>query len=75
MFLGGALGGVLGARWHTKLERRAEEEVEGRHLTEARPAPVRTTDTRTDERPVGSTRAGDAGTTDDTTSTTPRTNR
>jgi hypothetical protein len=35
MFLGGALGGLLGSRWHTKLERRAIEEVEGRHLSES----------------------------------------
>jgi hypothetical protein len=25
MFLGGVLGGMLGARWHTKLERRAAD--------------------------------------------------
>jgi hypothetical protein len=37
MFLGGILGGALGARWHTKLERRAAEEVEGRHIS-PRPA-------------------------------------
>jgi hypothetical protein len=36
MFLGGALGGLLGSRWHTKLERRAIEEVEGRHLSQSR---------------------------------------
>jgi hypothetical protein len=44
MFLGGAVGGMLGARWHTKLERRAIEEVEGRHISEGRPA--ETTETR-----------------------------
>jgi hypothetical protein len=27
MFVGGAVGGTLGARWHTKLERRKAEEV------------------------------------------------
>lgn len=39
MFVGGAVGGVLGSRWHTKLERRADEEVQGRHLTQ-RPEPA-----------------------------------
>ena len=36
MFVGGAAGGLLGARWHTKLERRAADEVEGRHISPAR---------------------------------------
>lgn len=51
-FVGGALGGALGARWHGKLERRAVDEVEGRHLTERRPA--RTDESRTDESSGGS---------------------
>lgn len=37
MFLGGILGGMMGARWHTKLERRvAEEQVSERDLRDGR---------------------------------------
>lgn len=40
MFVGGALGGILGARWHTKLERRAADE---QRLSE-QPRPVAVTE-------------------------------
>ena len=43
MFLGGILGGLMGARWHTKLERRELETTEERHITHDRD----TVDTRT----------------------------
>ena len=36
MFLGGILGGLMGARWHTKLERRELESTEERHVTHDR---------------------------------------
>jgi hypothetical protein len=52
MFLGGALGGMLGSRWHTKLERRAIEEVEGRHLKQAPPPPAERTPATDGRRPV-----------------------
>ena len=36
MFLGGILGGMMGARWHTKLERRELETTDERHVTHDR---------------------------------------
>ena len=61
MLLGGALGGALGARWHTKLERRTLDE-----------APV-TTD-EGDERPAVDLRERPApSTTSSTTTTSPAT--
>lgn len=45
MFLGGAIGGGLGARWHTKLERRVAEEDREERIAQV----VRTGDS---ERPV-----------------------
>jgi hypothetical protein len=47
MFIGGALGGALGARWHTKLERRTldEETIDGDphvDLRDERPASTAT---------------------------------
>lgn len=36
MFLGGLLGGVMGARWHTKLERTTWEEARERRIEEDR---------------------------------------
>lgn len=43
MFLGGALGGATGARWHTKLEHRTyEEEVTHREVDLRERAPART---------------------------------
>lgn len=62
MFVAGALGGGLGARWHTKLERKAADEVEGRHLSE-RPASDR-------ERPQASRDDSSRTTTDDSSRTT-----
>lgn len=38
MFIGGAVGGLMGARWHTKLERRAADEHDHAHDTPAVPA-------------------------------------
>jgi hypothetical protein len=50
MFLGGAIGGLLGARWHTKLERhtleeREADEDEGTATTGTTPATVQSTRT------------------------------
>ena len=56
MFLGGALGGGLGARWHTKLERTVAEEQAHRHEVDLRDHEVR------DHEPTG-TGTGTAGTT------------
>lgn len=39
MFLGGAIGGALGSRWHTKLERRTRDEAPA--IAEERQADVR----------------------------------
>lgn len=47
MFVGGALGGALGARWHTKLERRTFEEEES---APPRPVDLRDEPATTSER-------------------------
>ena len=49
MFLGSIVGGILGARWHTKLERRVEHERH-EHLAEERREDQRQVDLRDDER-------------------------
>jgi hypothetical protein len=50
MFLGGALGGALGSRWHTKLERRTLDEAPA---TTTEPVAEREVDLR--DRPVATT--------------------
>lgn len=71
MFLGGILGGTLGARWHTKLERRTWEEEREARDRDARdhdrhdhgtPAPTTT---------AGATTAGATGAATTTTATPP----
>jgi hypothetical protein len=42
MFLGGLLGGIMGHRWHTKLERRVSDGVVAERRTGAYPAADRT---------------------------------
>ena len=41
MFLGGLLGGTMGARWHSKLEHRELEQVEERHVVHDRESDLR----------------------------------
>jgi hypothetical protein len=55
MFLGGALGGTMGVRWHSKLERSVAEEQTERQV-----------DLRDDAAP---TRPADTGTSSSTTAT------
>lgn len=62
MFLGGIVGGSLGARWHTKLERRTLEEVtpatadRNVDLRDDRPATPTTTTPPVADRPPTTTR-------------------
>jgi hypothetical protein len=56
MFLGGAIGGALGSRWHTKLERRAEEEEIAHREAERREIDVRDRDARTEPERAGAVR-------------------
>ena len=44
MFLGGLLGGMMGARWHSKLENRELEHVEERHVVRDRESDLRRDD-------------------------------
>ena len=64
MFLGGALGGLLGARWHSKLERRTLDEVP---VEAVEPVGTREVDLRdrpvTTETPVTSRSTTDPDTT------------
>jgi hypothetical protein len=59
MLVGGALGGMLGERWHTKLERRREADAPRQRVTREAPPPPRTTTRETtgddgDDRDTGS---------------------
>lgn len=67
MFAGGLVGGLAGARWHTKLERRAGDET-------AAPA-ADTRDRRTVDLGNDDTRTGTDTTADDSTTRTSRTER
>ena len=57
MFLGGALGGGMGARWHTKLERTVGEEQAHRHEVDLRDRET----TGTGAAPAGAATAAGAG--------------
>ena len=63
MFIGGAIGGALGSRWHTKLERRTLDEVPAVVSAPAASDHVDLTDRTTTSAPVTTTTAG----TDDST--------
>jgi pantothenate kinase type III len=52
MFLGGAIGGALGSRWHTKLERRTLDEAPG--VVEERQVDLRDNATATGSTTTGS---------------------
>jgi hypothetical protein len=71
MFLGGAIGGLLGARWHTKLERRTLDEAEvvedERIDLRERQAPVTTS--RTATTTTGTTITGNPTVDEDGTTT------
>lgn len=69
MFLGGALGGGLGAAWHTRLETARIEEVESERAEERAEAGRGTDDARA-RAAAASPGSGD-GTTPTTTATTP----
>lgn len=58
MFLGSILGGALGSRWHTKLERRAEEEIAERHVHDRPVEQHRTVDVRDREQQPAAAGAG-----------------
>ncbi|MGH2819183.1 MAG: hypothetical protein ACRDJ5_00870 [Actinomycetota bacterium] len=71
MFLGSIIGGALGSRWHTKLERRAEEEIAESHVHDRPVQRDRTVDLRereqqhaatgsTETRPLSSSEKGGA---------------
>ena len=50
MLLGGALGGMLGERWHTKLERRKEADAPHQRVShESPPPPTTSRDTTVDD--------------------------
>lgn len=67
MFLGGALGGLMGARWHTKLERRVAEE----ERAEARDERTAGSDAGTTPVRTDSSDTAASDTTTGTTTTTP----
>ncbi len=61
MFLGGALGGGMGARWHTKLERNvADEHTETRHEVDLRDRETPVAHHAATETPDHTTTAQDA---------------
>lgn len=74
MFLGGALGGLLGARWHTKLERRTLDEapaVETEPVA-TRDEPVASREVDLRDRSTDTTTSEPARTTTDSETTTVR---
>jgi hypothetical protein len=56
MFLGGAIGGAMGARWHTKLERRAEEEEIAQREAERREIDLRDREARVESERASTAR-------------------
>ncbi|MEA2516932.1 MAG: hypothetical protein QOG16_770 [Actinomycetota bacterium] len=56
MFLGGAIGGALGSRWHTKLERRTLDEAPG--VVEERQVDLRDNSTTTGSTTTGAATTG-----------------
>ena len=63
MFLGGALGGALGSRWHTKLERAHYDEVVESRTVDLRDRDVASSPTTTTAAPAATPAAAPAGTT------------